>query len=212
MGLWIGVVWNGVFQSPKTISFRGLIFRMKIPEFTAERFFLLNFRLLNSNLRAPKNAIPYPQPLHTLAGLPPNFSNEENYQHEFPAYARFWLRENKGEQEEEHRLIGFCPSVVARLPSSSMTRKPAPAFGTPMAWHKCQNGQHVQKCLRRVQKVFSGLWAQSPKTVCCTARRLFPPSAKQDLHSARDSFGTLGPETPNHCSILLEYLWAFWLF
>ena len=43
----------------------------------------------------------------------------------------------------------------------------------PRPWCNCQNSQNAQKCSRRVLKVTSGLWGETPKTVSCTVRSPF---------------------------------------
>ena len=56
--------------------------------------------------------------------------------------------------------------------------------------------------VRRVRKVFSGLQAESPTTICCTLRSpvldCFLRCEKGFARCKRDSLGTFGPETPNH--------------
>ena len=70
------------------------------------------------------------------------------------------------------------------------------------AWYRRLTSQSAQKSLIRVRKVFSGLRSESPKTISCTVRSpvlgCCPRCEKQDLPGARDSFGTIGPKTPNH--------------
>ena len=72
---------------------------------------------------------------------------------------------------------------------------------TPLAWYKCQNSQSAQKCLGRVRKVFVASGVRVPKQSLAWCETVFwgvLPGAKQGLDGARDSFGTIGPERPNH--------------
>ena len=62
--------------------------------------------------------------------------------------------------------LPLSPQVICRA-------KRADTFAIPVAWYKCQNSQNVQKCLRRVPKVFSGLRAERPKRVSRTVQTLF---------------------------------------
>ena len=66
-------------------------------------------------------------------------------------------------------------------------------LSTPPAWYKCQNSPKVPK--QSVARCEALSWAVSP-------------SPKQGLHSARDSFGVLGPGTQIAFSTLLNHFWV----
>ena len=84
----------------------------------------------------------------------------------------------------------------------------------PMAWYKCQNSHNVQKCLRRVPKVFSGLRAERPKRVS----RAVPIShrgkqPKTGFRTVQQTILGLSARRPeNTFSTLLKHFWTFWLF
>ena len=64
VGVWIGGVWNGRFQSPK-IFLRGRSFQENLQNF-AERAIFCQISGSGFQISEPeKNAIPHPQPFHT---------------------------------------------------------------------------------------------------------------------------------------------------
>ena len=75
-------------------------------------------------------------------------------------------------------------------------------LATPLAWYKCLNSQHAQKCSREGAKSDWGLWAESPKRVSRTVQILFRTrgnNLKQGFAPCKRLFWdcrSRGPKTP----------------